>query len=75
MEKGAPIGSERAQGAKPGSREHVPDWPIPLEEVELLSLTVSRQRKRNCQEGVLRKGIREWRLNQETFKFSSNLST
>lgn len=47
MEKGAPIGSERAQGAEPGSGVHVPDWPIPLEEVELLSLTVSRQRKRN----------------------------
>lgn len=47
MEKEAPIGSERAQGAEPGSGVHVPDWPIPLEEVELLSLTVSRLRKRN----------------------------
>lgn len=36
MEKGAPRGSERAQGAEPGSGVHIPDWPIPLEEVELL---------------------------------------
>lgn len=62
MGKVPQIGSERSQGAEPGPGVQVPDWPIPLEEMELLSLKVSGHRKRNFQEGVLRKGIRQWRL-------------
>lgn len=71
MGKVAQIGSERSQVAEPGPGVQVPEWPIVLEEVGLLSLRVSRKRKRNCQVGVLRRGIRPWR----TYKCPSNLST
>lgn len=51
------------QAAEPGPGVQVPGWPVPSQEMRLLFLEMFRQRKSTFQVGVMKNGIRQWRLN------------